>query len=272
MIQLDSTQYARARPLFDRLDFNLVVDSILGGHTNGQVYADSVRRPRVALIWNQLDTVLLAGKPDDTAVAHALRWLFHSTLIPGAKERGVPGFVLYTDPTGWVGRLPALIPRLKPQPLPRCAFSYRGPPYAWREALPAGMAVRPLTPALWEDPNVDAAGAAGWVRSFWPTPADFVRDGLGYAVVDEASGVVASWCLSVYAAGEARELGVETAVAYRGQGLATIAAAATLEACREAGYIPHWHCNADNVPSLCVAEKIGFVPEREYSVTWLSFG
>jgi RimJ/RimL family protein N-acetyltransferase len=271
MIQLDSIQYGRVRPLFDRLDFNLVVDSILEGHTNGQVYADSARRPRVVLIWNQLDTVLLAGKPDDTAVNHALRWLFRSTLIPGAKERGVPGFALYTDPAGWEAKLPTLIPHLKSQRLLRRAFTYRGPAYRQRDALPAGMSVRPLTPALWQDPALDAAEAAGWVHSFWPTPDDFVREGIGYAVVDEAAGVVASWCLSVYAAGEARELGVATAVSHRGQGLATIAAAAALEAVRERGYVPHWHCNVDNTPSLRVAEKIGFVPERDYTITWLPF-
>lgn len=48
-------------PLFAPLMENLVVESVLDGHTRGRVDVDDPVAPRVALLWTLLDTVLLAG-------------------------------------------------------------------------------------------------------------------------------------------------------------------------------------------------------------------
>ena len=61
MHQLDLHQYDRVRPLFANLRDNLVVDSVLDGHTPGWVYAGDADAPRVAWLWNRMDAMLVAG-------------------------------------------------------------------------------------------------------------------------------------------------------------------------------------------------------------------
>lgn len=270
MIQLDPAHYDNVRPLFHDLALNLVVPSILDGNTIGRVYADHAERPQTALIWNQMDTLLLAGDTANDAINRALRWLLLSSLMPDARARGVPGFTLYPGSAAWVTTLSQIAPGLAVRPLPRRAFHLARLKVAWHQALPPAWEMQSLDGDFlarsdWENMTV----VHGWIHSFWPTLDTFTRHGLGFALTGQES--VAAWCLSVYKADGELELGVETAVPFRGQGLATLAAAACLEQCLARGIKPHWQCNRDNLPSLRVAEKLGFVPERDYTAYWLPF-
>ena len=71
--------------------------------------------------------------------------------------------------------------------------------------------------------------------------------------------------MSVYASGSNFELGLATDLAFRGQGLATGVASACVDYCQAEYITPHWHCWADNLPSVAVAEKVGFKKSLIYS-------
>jgi predicted GNAT family acetyltransferase len=69
------------------------------------------------------------------------------------------------------------------------------------------------------------------------------------------------------------EVGVYTAEAYRGQGMATAAASLVVQGVRETGRVPVWSAGGTNAASLRVAEKLGYVevsrrryviPKRQY--------
>jgi RimJ/RimL family protein N-acetyltransferase len=64
------------------------------------------------------------------------------------------------------------------------------------------------------------------------------------------------------------EIGVNTAEAYRGRGLAAIACAHLIEACKEKGYSTWWDCAKQNTASANLARKLGFENEREYRYVW----
>jgi len=46
MVPLDRSDYARVRPVFEGLRYNLVVDSVLDGNTPGWVYGSNTPRRR----------------------------------------------------------------------------------------------------------------------------------------------------------------------------------------------------------------------------------
>ena len=54
------------------------------------------------------------------------------------------------------------------------------------------------------------------------------------------------------------DIGVSTDEAFRGSGLATAATSIVARHLQEAGRIPVWSCGEDNMPSLRVAQKLGF--------------
>lgn len=49
-------------------------------------------------------------------------------------------------------------------------------------------------------------------------------------------------------------------------GLATLTARAFVVRCVREGIAPHWDCWTTNLPSVAVAEKVGFVKALEYTV------
>lgn len=59
---------------------------------------------------------------------------------------------------------------------------------------------------------------------------------------------------------------------HRGHGFATLTASAFAGHCAERGVIPHWDAWSDNLPSVAVAEKLGFRKIETYSVFTGSFG
>lgn len=263
--ELQPDSYERLRSLFSPLRYNLLVDSILDGTTPAWVYADDGEEPRYGLLWNRYDSLLLAGQSGDAAFNHELLAFLGEQVVPDARSRHIPELALNIAPATWKSEIGSLLRGWGAQPAGRRYYQPGPLKLNWRDALPPGYEVQPLEPALLQDERLHYAdAAAGWVRSFWPSFAAFADRGFGYAILHE--GNMASWCLSVYASSEQYELGVATVSAYRGQGLATVSSAACVAHCFDRGYTPHWHCWDDNLPSIAVAEKVGFVNPTHYSM------
>ncbi|MBN1955157.1 MAG: GNAT family N-acetyltransferase [Anaerolineae bacterium] len=265
MQALDRDRYERVRPLFTGLRYNLVVDSILDGHTPAWVYADDAEAPRTAWLWNRMDAMLLAGHAGDRAVNRSLAALIRDRVIPDARRRHIPALSLHYHPDAWQAQAGVILEGLQPEQAPRRYYRFDRLRVDWRPRLPSGAEMRAIDEELLAGSHLhNVESVAGWVLSFWATPADFVRAGLGRCLLrgDE----ILSWCLTVYASGRHRELGVATVPAHRGRGLATLAAAACVERCLEQGFTPHWHCWEENTASIALAGKLGFVDPIQYEV------
>lgn len=262
--QLTPSQYPLIAPLFAPLDFNLAIRSVIAGNTPGWVFADRPTAPGVSLIWNLADALLLAGPNQDVMTLAALRNLLHHHILPQARSRGIPELALFAAPV-WESIAPKLLSGLDAAPAPR--RSYRLEPGAAQDLPPLapGFCIQPITADLLEGSAPGVKEVRGWVDSFWHTPQDFLDTGFGFCAVEVGSGEVASWCLTVYAAGEERELGVATAPRFRGRGLAAQAAAACTAHAAAKGIRLHWHCWTENRPSAAVAEKLGFQRDRDYT-------
>ena len=99
----------------------------------------------------------------------------------------------------------------------------------------------------------------------YPSYGAFKAGGSG-AVIWRDGEIVASASSFLSLDGEV-ELDVSTAQEYRGMGLATACAAAMLRDCMVRGITVHW--DAQNAASRRLAEKFGFVADREYPVYWV---
>ena len=121
-----------------------------------------------------------------------------------------------------------------------------GPSFVFPEriARPAGVLVI-------EDVDVLSRHFSGWTASEIP--------GCGPIVGVLADGYAVSVCFSARRSDEAAEAGVETAVDWRGRGLAARVTAAWALAVRESGRIPLYSTSWSNGASLAVARKLGLV-------------
>ncbi|MDE2867037.1 MAG: GNAT family N-acetyltransferase [Chloroflexota bacterium] len=116
--------------------------------------------------------------------------------------------------------------------------------------FPEGMA-RPAGISVIQDVDVLSRHFSGWTESEIPECAPIV------GVVED--GFAVSVCFSARRSDEAAEAGVETAVDWRGRGLAPRVTAAWALAVRGSGRIPLYSTSWSNGASLSVARKLGLV-------------
>ncbi len=265
MISLSPDQFSLLSGLFEPLRFNLVVDSVIDGNTPGLVFADRLDEPAAGLIWDRQDAILLAGKFVDE-----MGTIIEEQIIPDARRRWIPEQSIFYPDGSWAAPLMERFSGYRAEHTGRRFYRFERLRVNWRERLPEGYGIRRIDPYLLESETLLNAGEmAGWVRSFWATDEDFARTGFGYC--DPSEDAIASWCLTVFASRDQRELGVGTAVDQRGKGLATAVSAACVEHCLANGFIPHWHCLDENKPSWALAERIGFTAPVSYQVVRIHF-
>jgi len=90
-----------------------------------------------------------------------------------------------------------------------------------------------------------------------------IKRGFGKCLVHGNKVVV--WINSDCVSGKECEIGIITTEKYRLKGLGALTAAATVESCLLQGFTSvGWHCEDHNYGSIAVAQKVGFLKERDY--------
>lgn len=110
-----------------------------------------------------------------------------------------------------------------------------------------------------------------WSRDFCSNFEDaehFIKDGLGFAAVQGRELV--SGCSAYGISSGMLEIEVGTRPDYRRQGLALACSAALVLECLKRGIYPNW--DAANAKSVMLAEKLGYVFDKEYTVYQLING
>jgi hypothetical protein len=124
----------------------------------------------------------------------------------------------------------------------------------------AGIRIKKMDKNLY-----DLALKEEWSREFcsnFETPEEFLKNGLGFAALE--GNTLVSGC-SAYGISEGMiQVTVATRKEYERRGLALSCSAAFILSCLEQGINPSW--DADNIPSTCLAEKLGYIFEKEYKV------
>ncbi len=66
------------------------------------------------------------------------------------------------------------------------------------------------------------------------------------------------------------EMGVLTHKPYEGRGFGTLTCAHLVQACESAGFQTYWNCNAQNLPSVAIARKLGYRTIKPYRLLYWS--
>ena len=259
MLELTPPDFPLALPLLSRLPQAVLPHAVCQGINPGRVFVDDRTNPHIALVWTTVGYFLLAGDPGAAADLPALSHALTEVFIPTSQASGESGFILIPSEDGWKEHLPALLPGREVIEIYRRPFAFDRNKFAalggWQSRIPAGFRLQALDAALAEQ--------AGVLMS-WASIEDFLAHGLGFALLE--GDEVASLCSSVFASREKVEIDVHTGENYRRRGLATLTAAALIEACLQAGKQPNWECFWENEPSTALAQHLGFTPLPDYPV------
>ena len=269
--ELNKPDYEKVRPLFHPLAWHLTSAAVLDGNNPGRVFVDDPANPQTAFMFSP-EGCYLAGNPGNDAFNRALNHALYAGEVFGEKVNAL-SFVYH--PESWEARLAALLDPRPPIAMPRRHYVCREVKYDWRANLPDGFAVHRITGALLNQAGLKIpAHVPSWMENNWGSTAGFLERGFGFATIHDDQ--VVSWSLADCVSGDACEIGIRTAEAFRRRGLATITVAAAVEYALSNGFAVAeavgWHCPEDNLGSIGTAEKVGFEKERDYTMYYILLG
>lgn len=76
---------------------------------------------------------------------------------------------------------------------------------------------------------------------------------------------IISEAISIFKSKSYAEVDIMTDSNYRGKGLANIVAEQFIDHCLSRNIQPRWDCDVDNVASINLGSKLGFINPREYT-------
>lgn len=100
-------------------------------------------------------------------------------------------------------------------------------------------------------------------RFSWRDASEFLNHGMGYCVMYKEKAV--SWAFSAAVSSDELDIGIETVPDYRHMGLGVAVAEKMIKFCFEHHKRPVWSCDANNLASQKIAEKLGFIKCSEYT-------
>lgn len=240
--ELGPAERARASAALGALEMNtLFARAVLNQEVPGRAYANA--EGTTFYVVHGYGMSLLFGEPCERVLREVLR-----------KPRDADEW-LQVAPNGWAAHVTGLASPLV-ETSTRINFAFSAERYlSFRAAL--GPPPYPVVPA-----GASAFETEGSVvpRRFWRDAARFEREGAAFALLSD--GAIASLAFSAFVTTSALEIGIETAPAYRGQGLAKHACAALIDDCLTRNLEPVWACRLENAPSHRLAETLGFEPIR----------
>ncbi len=234
MIELKSSEFVRAVPLFAGIDHSIpIVFSVLEGTASGRVFVDRADRPRSAFVAVAGAFSYVGGDETDQTFGRELVALLFDDLVLSQKEQEL---VLFASTDGWRAKLDQLL-------TPKGAIRIHRKTFAF-----------------------DAARAPGWRLWRDRVPAGCQMESTALGIGDPRFGVrllkddeVASECTAVFVGRGEAEIDIHTDENHRKLGLGTLTASAFLEECLSRGLRPNWTCWPEREASIALAKKLGFV-------------
>ncbi len=268
--ELAANQFETIRPLLGSIGHLLSATAVVEGTSPGRIWVDWPDHPSLALLRTP-EGHMLAGDLPGSDCAASLKQLLVEQLYPRAREEGWWYFHFELPDQSWQALLSDVLGVPCPVWIAREYYVMRSPKTDWRADLPDGFEIRRVDRALLDGDSASVERIRGWGEGSFGSLDAFLERGFGFCVTrgDE----IVSWCISDCVSGDRCEIGIHTAEPYRRRGLATCAAAATVEHCLQNG-LTHigWHCDKVNVASAATARAAGFEKERDYPAVqaWLN--
>ncbi len=263
-IRLPKDQYERARPLFEPLHYQLVVESMLDGTNPGWLYVDDEMAPTCGWMVNS-EGFFLAGEPTNKQFNTWLKKWFEDYLRHGNADWESEAVLLFDiSSDDWISSFPDIFSLRPPLEVNRLHYLCREVRVDWRPLLPEGFSVHQLDEHILEDDALEIPDHLRlWVKMNWGTKESYLKHGFGTCIVHESS--IVSYSLADCVHGDECEIGIQTLERFRRRGLATVTAAANIDLAFDRGFeVVGWHTHDYNEASQKTAEKVGFELERRY--------
>jgi hypothetical protein len=264
MIILPENQYKKALPILQEVPFNnLFARAVVRRSVSGKVYADNETNPEVFYIVHPYGMSLLIGNWQNKTFIEQFKKYIKNDQFNRTKADWMQAY-----PAHWNSEIEKLQleHNLPIKMFTRVNFKFNQTSY-----------LQKTKPGLAEDIKVVRTDELLFSQmqgtvvplNFWNNADDFFKNGYGFSCLYQNQ--LAATAYSAFLLPPYLEIGIETAEAFRGKGLAQIACSALIEYCLANHLEPVWACRKDNTGSYILAQKLGFKPLLELPYYKLDF-
>jgi RimJ/RimL family protein N-acetyltransferase len=257
MTELPTSGITKPDGLFTGDQLDLVFQSVSCGNTDGRFWLDSAERPGLGLLWDQGNKVFYLDSLESAGDQSELQKILTDVIYPSAMEVGLQYFNVHTLSDNLPSTAEAIFARwLKGN---RTKHFYTSSPESIPQAEASGFGIsyHAADQNLFDTSGLmDLNHVLAEIDWMWSSVDAYNRHGFG--CVATSNNDVACWCTAEYVSNDRCGIGIETAEAYRGQGIATATAARFVEMCLDRNLHPYWECDTENKASARIAEKLGF--------------
>lgn len=235
----------------------LVVRSAVAGNSAARLWVvDQQGGQPVILLWDQGNNVLyLAGELIDEAAQRELSDLIQNAIRAQAIAGGLAYFKARALTPSIEAALDELFQGIALRELPSLFY---GLDRAGVAPQVDRVRLQPIDRALLASAglaNVEHVRAE--IRWMWPSEERFYAYGFGWAAL--ADQQIVCWCTAEYVSATSCGIGITTVPESERRGIATATAGQFVTEAFRRGLRPYWECRSDNLGSIRVAEKLGFV-------------
>lgn len=258
--ELKPHQFDRIASLFDHIptEQSIAIQSVIAGNTKGRIFVDNTSQPKTALVWVIYCMFYFLGDPENPDFNDALPGFFQNELIPMNEALDCSCFIMtLLEDRGWKKMLDGLFRHFSYETGFRSAFYFDVASFQAQNGF-AGMLtnVLPIDNTLEQSP--ESAELMENILEFWPNLRAFLDHGIGYIYKSE-DGHIASACFSVASAKGFQEIVINTYdQSDRKKGYGSLVARAFIKKCLQRRLTPVWNAYETNLPSVKIAEKMGF--------------
>lgn len=240
LIQLPEEKKALIFPLFQKRQPNTsALWSYFDGILPGKTFVDDLNSPKKAICQLDMSWVYVSDDADFLWIEETLREIIKYAWIQviWTPERGSK------TPLAELGKV---IPRYE---------------YTQRKAIeekPKEVEIKPFDPDLYEK--------VPWKEfheKVYGSKENFLKIAFGFYAIE--NGKICSECEAAFTARGVTELGIITDKDKRQKGYAFAACVKTLEEIDKRGLKAIWACDLENIPSMKLAEKLGFINPVKYN-------
>ena len=246
----------------------MVLASIIEENTRAQLWVAAEPEDGLALLWDKGNNVFyLSGEQVPKEVVNEFSHLVGAEIAERAIAEGLAHFRVRALSEACQRAMVRLFPGINLRRTRQRFYAFRKPqvPAVPVSALREVQFV-PIDADLLQRQHLqNLQYVRAEIEWMWPSLARFYERGFGLVAL--SGETIACSCTAEYASGTKCGIGIGTFPGFRSKGLATATAARFVERCLGRDIIPHWECNAENVASVRVAEKVGFEKIQE-ATSW----
>lgn len=253
MIELSVEKFSQMTSFFDKNTPNFpVVRAIIEGNNPGRIWIDQLVNPSICLVITNggYSFIGKGGEIKELIILEVIEILKKNKPIKLIWELNDPLLGLF-EKAGFthVNRIQFYHPAIINHDLTHID--------AICERLPSDCEIK-----LIDAPLLKKSNWLPFIKQIYGNEENFLKNGYGLALIQNDELI--SEAFACYIGGDYVETGSVTSEKYRGKGYATIIRAFLIKESLSRNLRPATSCNADNIGSAKVSEKLGFKEEKRY--------